>query len=388
MIKTKRLLLLVFSLVLLTSCRTSTGSLTLEPTLSTQTATFPAAPATTTAQQPTETPTTGPTEKLSPTDTILPPTFTPEPFLPQGLPLIEPENIVDLKTINVIPVKEIYALAFSQSGNKLATISERWQDRSRFIEVWDLVSGEQILFLDNLGTPWDPFFSPDETQLFVFNPNQGIDIYDLAQKKLVRTMEINADGSAFSPDGKYIAIGDYLGTPDESTIKVIDLATEQEQFTLTGQGMVMHIEFSPDGSLLVGGFQVSNHFRNFVWDISTLERVADLIDYDYGLTFSPDNRMAATVKRGKVSIFSTEGWVLGFSYGFKDPNRQVKPRAFTQDKQMLAAEDRYNIVFLETKTGEELFALPGECDLRFSPKGNTLITWCYQSEVKIWGVIP
>ena len=79
-------------------------------------------------------------------------------------------------------------------------------------------------------------------------------------------------------------------------------------------GMVMHIEFSPDGSLLVAGFQGPNHYRNFVWDVPSGERIVDLVDYNYGLTFSPDNGLAATAKEGKVYIYSTDGWVLKNSF--------------------------------------------------------------------------
>jgi WD40 repeat protein len=279
-------------------------------------------------------------------------------------------------------------LAFSQSGNKLAALSEHWQDRSDYLEVWDLVKGERILSLENLDSPWNPYFSPDESQLFVSYAEQGIEIYDLVKPKLFRSLELSADWHAYSPDGKYFALGEYLGTPDESTISVVDQTTEQELFADKVPGMVMKVKFSPDSDLLIGGFQGPDHIRDLVWKISTQELVADLIDYDYGPIFSPDNSLAATSKEGKVYIFSTEGWVLRSSYGFADPYTDVKPKGFSQGGDVLAVEDRNNIVFLEAMTGEELYVLPGECDTLFSPKGTTLITWCYQGEINIWGVIP
>ena len=227
-----------------------------------------------------------------------------------------------------------------------------------------------------------------ENQLYVSYANQDIEIYDLVQQKLAGTLEISADWSGFSPDGKYIAAGNYLGTPDESTIRLIDRITGQELFTMTSPGMVMNLEFSPDGNLLIGGFQVGNHFHDLVWDIATQELVTDFLDYDYGLTFSPRNDLAATAKAGKIYIFSTDGWVLRHSYGFADPYANPKPKDFSAGGEILAVEDRYDIVFSETNTGEALFTLPDECDLRFSPKGTVLVTWCYQGQLKIWGVTP
>lgn len=388
MIYNKRYPVFILALLLLLACQVFTGTTTVEPALSTKVTTATPAPITPTVQQPTVTQPPRPTETLPPTATTLPPSPTPEPFLPEGLPLIGAENILELQKVSTIPVREIYALAFSQSGNKLATLSERWQDRTNYLEVWDLVRGEQILYLDHLDNPWAPYFSPDETGLFIFYANRGIEVYDLVQTKLARTVEINADWPAYSPDGKTIAVGDYLGIPDESTVRVINLDTKQELLAWTTPGMVMHLKFSPGGNLLVGGFQGPNHFRDYVWDIYKEELVVDLMDYDYGLTFSPERSIAATAKGGRVYIFSTEGWVLRSSYGFADPYSDVKPRSFSPNGDILAVEDRNNVIFLETDTGEELLSLPDACDARFSPEGTTLVTWCYQSEINMWGVIP
>ena len=132
----------------------------------------------------------------------------------------------------------------------------------------------------------------------------------------------------------------------------------------------------PIGNLPIMEHVVSLLARHGITEITSL------------LYFSPDNSLAANAEGGRVSIFSTEGWVLGSSYGFADPYSNVNPRDFTLGGDILAVVDRNNIVFLETFTGEELFTLPSECDIRFSPNGPTLLTWCYQGELKIWGVIP
>ncbi|MGD2156387.1 MAG: hypothetical protein PVG14_13285 [Anaerolineales bacterium] len=386
MSKIKRLLIaLTFPLAVI-SCSPSTEQPNKQPVTATQKASSTPIGITPTATQPTETAIIEPTKTLIPTLTALPTTSTPEPFLPEKLPLINPENISDLQQVAELPVKEIYALIFSQSGDKLASLSERWQDRSKFMEVWDLVTGVQILFLDNLDDPWRAVFSADESQLFVFYPNQRIEIYDLAQKKLVRTMESDADRVDFTPDGKYMATGLYLSTTEESTISVVELASEQEQLVKKTPGLIMEIKFSPNGNLLVGGLQRGNHYRTNVWDVRSGELITEFIDYPYGLTFSPDSSVVATSKGERINIFATSNWEMLSSFGFTGAYRDVAPKSFSPDGKILAGEDQYNIVFTKPDTGEELYILPDECDVRFSPKGTALITWCYQSELKIWAV--
>jgi len=321
------------------------------------------------------------------TSTPIPETATPEPFLPFDLALIVPENVANLQKLGEIPVEEIYAISFSASGEKLATLSERWQDRSRYLEAWDLVSGKQLLFLDQLKNPWETFFSADETQLFVFYPRKNLDIYDLEQQVLLESQEMGADRIDFSPDRKSLATGDILGIGDESVLKTIDLASNIEGFSLTTTGMLMRIGFSPDGRFLTAGVQRGNHFHDYVWEISSNELKTDIIDNQYGLTFSPDSELAALSNGQTINILSTHTWALRYSYTFSDPYRNAKPKSFSLDGNILVFEDRNNLVFIQSDTGRELTSLPSECDARFSPNGKYLLTWCYQGALRIWGVV-
>jgi WD40 repeat protein len=375
-----RLLCILITLIALTACSKTEGTPTLAPNQIASTATFTAIPATDTPLPPTETPTIVPTDTSTPTK--IPPTSTPEPLLPEGLAQIGADNIAELKLITSLPVNEIYDLAFSSSGNKLATLSEPWDDRfNDYMEVWDLKSGDQILLVDKWDSPHGLFFPPDETTLYAHNR-----LYDLASGEVISTLEVVPQ--AFSLDGKTYATGDYKGILDESTIQIIDLATQQEVFGLTHPGMVMNLDFSPDASLLTGGFQVINNFVVLVWDISTGASVIDLINYYSGLTFSPDSSLAAAIKNGQVYIFSTDGMKYQASYGFSDPYANPYIQGFSLNGDILAIDDRYTIRFLVPETGKELFNLPDECAAKFSPDGTILVTWCYQGDLKIWGVMP
>jgi WD40 repeat protein len=334
--------------------------------------------ATATPVPPTTIPAIEATQTSTPTE--IPPTSTREPFLPAGLARIDANNIAQLEWIASLPVSEIYNLAFSPSGTKLATLSEPWGDRfNDYMEVWDLAYGEQILLVEKWDSPWGLFFSPDEKNLYADNRE-----YDLAQGAAVNTFK--ALPAAFSPNGLTYATGDYQGPTDESKIEIIDLTTNMGMYKLVNPGMVMFLDFSPDGRLLTGGFQVVNNFHLKVWDITSGTELTDLIDFYSRLIFTPDSTLTATVKNDQIYLFDTAKMTYLTSYGFSDPYAHPYTKDFSANGDILAIEDRYSIKLLVPETGRELLSLPEECELKFSPDGCILVTWCYQTDLKIWGV--
>jgi len=328
-----------------------------------------------------------PTSTLSPTVTHTPefvPSRTPTPFLPVGLEKIESRNVDSIEVVSQLPVKEIYELVFSPSGDKMATISERWTDRSKYIQVWDLSTGAPIFSLENVGNPSKLFFSGDEAKLHVFIPYQSIEIYDLTQEVMTGTVDIVADQIAFSDDGRFIASGAYRGTLDESIIMVLEPSTNQEVLTLSNPGMVMHISFSPKADRVVAGFQINNHYRVNIWDTRTGELLKDLIDYETPI-FSPDGTEAVTSNRDRIYVFDTASWVIKYSVEVGG-TQSTYLLDFSPDGGLLAVRHGYDIVFLDADDGQELFILPDECETTFSPTNYYLVTWCYQSDLKIWGI--
>ncbi len=314
------------------------------------------------------------------TSAAIPPTFTPVPFLLGDLRTIDASNISAIKLLTSLPVKEIYDLAFSSIGHKLATLSEPWDDRfNDYMEVWDLTNGMQILRVDKWRSPSGLFFPPAETTLYADKR-----LYDLASGKVVTTLDLAP--RSFSPDGKSYAASEYMDTADESAIKIIDAVTGRELLGFTHPGMVMALHFSPSGNLLIGSIQVVNNFVIKVWEASSGEVIADLVNYDTGLAVSPDGSLAAAVKNGQVYIFAGESFSYLASYPFMDPESIPDTVEFSPAGDILAIEDKYSIHFLVPESGKELFVLPDECMVKFSPAGNLLVTWCYQGDLKIWGV--
>ena len=383
----KHSLFFIVFLILIAGCDNPTGALTIEAPQPSCTNTSTILPATSVLIPPEMTPTREPTKASTPTE--VPPSPFPEPFLPPGLAQISAGNIAEIQQLSIIPVKEIYDLTFSPSGNKLATLSEPWDDRfNDYMEVWDLESGSQNLYLQELDSPAKLFFSQDENLLYLFFADKGIEAYDLTNGTLVRTIALEEDYLDFSPDGKTVAVGKFLGNVNTSMVRTLDLTTEKELSNFYDPGIIMNLKFLPDGSMLSMGMQILNHYRISVWELPSQVLVIELMDYDSGLIFSPRGSLTATVKGGQVYIFSTDGMIWRASYGFVDPFTNPNPRDFSLNGNVLAIEDRYNIRFLVPDTGEELFNLPNECDVKFSPNGNTLVTWCYQGDLKIWGIMP
>jgi WD40 repeat protein len=381
-------IVLVLFAMLLTACGaqgidptaslTGQGDLTAETPSSSTSTPIPVTP----SRSPSATSTAATTTPApSPTPSPVYPFPYPEPYLPANLELISAVNIDRLVLLSSLPVKEIYDLEFSPSGNMVATLSEPPEDRfNDYMEVWDLRTGQQVLLVDHWDSPYGLFFPPDESTLYA-----GDRQYELSTGELVNTLPVSPD--AFTTDGKIYASGEYSGTPDISTIVLIDINTGSDVYSTTYTGMVMSVRFSPDGRWMSGGFQ-GNHFHVVTWDLSTMAVAADLIDYDANLTFSADRRLAATTKNYQIYLFSTDQMTWLNTIGFTDEYANPYIQDFSTSGDMLAYDDRNTIHFVDPLTGKNLGSLDGECYEKFSPNGKILLTWCSQSNLKIWGVMP
>jgi len=327
-----------------------------------------------------------PTGTLYITATPLPPPVTATPFLPEELPLIEPENIANLQIIAEIPVKEIYNLTVSPAGIYVVTLSQHWEDRSRYMEVWNLNTGAQVYQQEKIDIPSDTFFLPGETTLVVLFPYDDHQVrnYDLPSGKIVSTLDIPFHIGALSPDGKFFAAGD---RGDISTVTLYDFTTGEEISAINSVGRVSLLGFSPDGNLLVTGFSSFDHFYLRLWDVASLELITEMVDYS-SPKFILDNSLAASSREGTVLLFDPKGWVPEGSIDTKDIYSNGRPRSFSKDGRILIFSDSYKTVFLDVTTGEEIFALPDYGDGLFSPNGNIVLTWCYQCNLTIWGVNP
>jgi hypothetical protein len=387
--KNKYILMLWMVMTLVSACQGITASPVTVTSAPTRSATSAPLTATLTVVRPTVTPSQRPTKTALLTATPPPSTVTPTPFLPAVLSQIEPENITSLEKIAEIPVKEIYQLAISPTGNYVATLSEHWEDRSRYLEVWDLNTGAQVYQQEKMDIPWGLSFLPNESLLMVLFPKDQpqVRIYDLTRGEIVRNLDIPLKEGALSPNGEIFAAGNVTENGESSMITLYDFATGQEKSTLSSVGQVMVLYFTPDGRFLVAGFQTSGHFRLKLWQVATWEQVTEMVDYSSPV-FTQGSDLAANSREGKIYLFDSKGWVLRSSFDNMDEYGNGKPQSFSSDGRILIGSDSYRTVFWEVITGKEMLTLPNDGYGLFSPLGNMVLTWCYQCNLTIWGVKP
>lgn len=151
----------------------------------------------------------------------------------------------------------------------------------------------------------DIAFTPDGKYLVSAGDDKQIQVWNLAQQRIVRTLrgQIGAGpegkiyAMALSPDGTLLAAGGWMKISGKSGhhIRLYDFASGELLALLTGhENVVNALAFSPNGRYLVSG---SGDFNAMVWDIATRSLRHSLrghTDYIYAVAFTPDSGRVVT----------------------------------------------------------------------------------------------
>jgi WD40 repeat protein len=162
--------------------------------------------------------------------------------------------------------------AFSPDNRTLAVQDGAGRiDQPATLRLYDMETGNELAAFDSAGKY--PFlemkFSPDGRRLAAADYNGGLTVWDLAARKVERTMVLpgGARELSFSPGGERLAVltqpkwerADYSDTPDpadlpQPRVLVFDLARGGEPETLMcPHGYAGGLAFSPDGKTLAAG---------------------------------------------------------------------------------------------------------------------------------------
>jgi WD40 repeat protein len=203
--------------------------------------------------------------------------------------------------------KPAMCVTFDANGTRLVSGGQ-----DGCVKVWDLKSGrwERDVVVFNPGWIKGVAFSPDGKWLAVGSPapKPDVTLWDTTTWELVRTFEghtYSVFGVAFSPDGERLATGS-----QDTTARIWNVATAEQIYLLEGHtGTVEKVAFSADGKRLASAGY--GHMR--IWDALRGEEILSLEgsqDSFQSVAFSPDGyRIAAT--DGVLRLWDGRPWDEG-----------------------------------------------------------------------------
>jgi WD40 repeat protein len=305
-----------------------------------------------------------------------------------------PAGAIDrLGTVRLRHAKDVYAVAFSPSGDVLATSGDYGS-----ICLWRMPDGKLLRKLQ-IGDNWDWIdyltFSRDGKVLACARSQCGrINFWDPASGKLLRQMDLRSTGRitsfALAPDGKTVTAGFddlVLGCWDAQSGKQI------RQYAKTM--LSTSLAYSADGKVLMSG----DGDRNMrVWEAGQLRRLGGHPDpgnrYERCfIALSPDGKTFAHAIGAHLEIRDAKTGVR--LHKLPGHECEILALAFSADGKMLASADcffeeagRPSIRWWDVRTGQLLHAIAGHKAylpaVAFSPDGKILAAGGNNNTTKLW----
>jgi WD40 repeat protein len=284
----------------------------------------------------------------------------------------------------------VSSVAFSNDGRLLVS-----GGGDLIIKVWDLQSATELRSLRG-HSDWvsSVCFGADSRFILTASVDKTAKVWELSNEETAppvgHTRRLNT--LAVSPNGKWLASGG-----EDHTIKIWDMASGQEQYTLTEHtDNVRAVAFDSSGERLVSG---GDDRKLRIWDLKT-QRVLKTLDCDGTvgvIVFNTkgDKFLVWYYRPGigsqtatTVQVYDRDGVALDT---FTEREKQISCLSFTPSGNMVALGSTDGTVRIrdlankgERVGGDMPVHQKGMGDLVFTPDGKKLITGDEDGEIKIW----
>jgi WD40 repeat protein/beta-lactamase regulating signal transducer with metallopeptidase domain len=303
----------------------------------------------------------------------------------------EPSGFQNQPTRLVRNVGELWAVAYSPDGKKLAVVSGGTGERPGDLILWDVATGKELARLEESRPIRQVAFSPDSSLLATAEFDNTVKLRDPATGRVKGRLEGHTsavNSLCFTPDSKQL-----LSAGLDKVVRVWDLATGKEVRKLEGHtDWVITVALSADSKTVVTG---SKDNTAKVWDLATGKESATLKGHERtveAVLFTPDGKSVVTgswdntIRVWDAATGAQNRVLSGHQMG-------IDALALSPDGKLLASSSQDNTIrFWDLATGVELTALEGHggntriSGIAFSPDGKTLVSAGFDRKIRLWDV--
>ena len=282
-------------------------------------------------------------------------------LLPPGIAVVR--TLTGHKSTTDSSIGNVSAVAIAETPERTWIVSGSWDHT---VKVWDLRTGQELRTLrGHNSSVLSVAVTPDGKKVISGSADNTIKVWDLetAQQLLNLTKhKERVNALAVTPDGKKIVSGAGKSTAlagwtsSDNTIKVWNLETGQELFTLDGHtAMINAVAVTPDGKKVISA---SSDASLKIWDLQTREQLHTL--------------------KGHKGIYDLQ-------------KGEVNDIAITSDgKQAISASsDDRSLIIWDLDSREKLKSLPvsfglhGQSVVGITPDGKLAVSGCDKS-ILVW----
>lgn len=263
----------------------------------------------------------------------------------------------DAKFTIETPEERLDQAVFSPDGSKILTVDAR-----NAMHAWDATTGK---LLYDAKAPFSTIirsncFNPTGDRLLAYNNYNTAEVISMDSGKAILPLTFEKTfAMAYSPDGKYIALGSnklFAGIFDAETGKQLHRLKDDENIKCDGCNT--RIAWSPNSRYLATG---SKNAGISLWDARKGKRIRSLDmpeDRPDQLQFSPDDRFLMVSNDGAIAVFDiTSGKKqLELKSGLFD---YYSPKFSPDSRRIAVPEENHTTALYDIYTGKRAQVLSG-----------------------------